>query len=178
MNVRIFWVHVVEWMYARTRPQYILSSERVFGEWESEPMLTPREKSPLPEKNLPRGASNPWRWIKQDSEPNTKLQKFSLIYISCGHYCVPQIHPAPSRPMALVWGLPGWRGGKNSRPLPPPPQTPGCKAEHSHQGQWFFLRGVGGWGFWLKMRDSKELWQRSLKGKKEKENINLVILLH
>ena len=35
---------------------------------ESEPMLTPREKSPLPE-NLPRGGSNPQRCITQDSEP-------------------------------------------------------------------------------------------------------------
>ena len=34
-------------------------------------MLTPREKSPLPEKNLLRGGSNPRRRIKQDSELNT-----------------------------------------------------------------------------------------------------------
>ena len=35
-------------MYAQTRPRFILSSERVFGGMEFEPMLTPREKSPLP----------------------------------------------------------------------------------------------------------------------------------
>ena len=40
-------------------PHFILSSERLFGRMESEPMLTPREKSPLPEKILPRGGSNP-----------------------------------------------------------------------------------------------------------------------
>ena len=40
--------------------RFILSSERVFGGVEFEPMLTPREKSPLPE-NVPRGGSNPRR---------------------------------------------------------------------------------------------------------------------
>ena len=35
-------------MYAQTRPRFILSSEGVFGGMEFEPMLTPREKSPLP----------------------------------------------------------------------------------------------------------------------------------
>ena len=35
-------------MYAQTRPQFILSSEGVFGGKEFELMLTPREKSPLP----------------------------------------------------------------------------------------------------------------------------------
>ena len=35
-------------MYAQTRPRFILSSEKVLGGMEFEPMLTPREKSPLP----------------------------------------------------------------------------------------------------------------------------------
>ena len=35
-------------MYAQTRPRFILSSEGVLGGMEFEPMLTPREKSPLP----------------------------------------------------------------------------------------------------------------------------------
>ena len=47
-------------MCAQTRPRFILSSEKVFGGMEFEPMLTPREKSPLPE-NVPRGGSNPRR---------------------------------------------------------------------------------------------------------------------
>ena len=47
-------------MCAQTRPRFILSSERVLGGMEFEPMLTPREKSPLPE-NVPRGGSNPRR---------------------------------------------------------------------------------------------------------------------
>ena len=60
MNVRIFWVRVMKCMCAQTRPRFILSSESVFGGMEFEPMLTPREKSPLPE-NVPRGGSNPQR---------------------------------------------------------------------------------------------------------------------
>ena len=60
MNVGIFWVRAMKCMYAQTRPRFILSSERVFGGMEFEPMLTPREKSPLPE-NFPRGGSNPRR---------------------------------------------------------------------------------------------------------------------
>ena len=35
-------------MYAQTRPRFILSSEGVLEGMEFEPMLTPREKSPLP----------------------------------------------------------------------------------------------------------------------------------
>ena len=45
-------------MCAQTRPRFLLSSEGVFGGMEFEPMLTPREKSPLPEK-VPRGGWNP-----------------------------------------------------------------------------------------------------------------------
>ena len=48
MNVRIFWVRAMKCMCAQTRPRFILSSEGVFGGMEFEPMLTPREKSPLP----------------------------------------------------------------------------------------------------------------------------------
>ena len=55
MNVR-----AMKCMCAQTRPRFILSSERVLGGMVFEPMLTPREKSPLPE-NFPRGGSNPRR---------------------------------------------------------------------------------------------------------------------
>ena len=52
-------------MYAQTRPRFILSSEGVFGGMEFEPVLTPREKSPLrkmsPEEDRTRDAV--------DSEP-------------------------------------------------------------------------------------------------------------
>ena len=60
MNVRIFWVRAMKCMCAQTRPRFILSSEGVFGGMEFEPMLTRREKSPLPE-NVPRGGLNPRR---------------------------------------------------------------------------------------------------------------------
>ena len=47
------------------------------GEMESEPMLTPREKSPLPEKKkFPRGGSNQQCHITQDSEPYTTNELF------------------------------------------------------------------------------------------------------
>ena len=58
MNVRIFRVRAMKCMCAQTRPRFILSSERVSGGMEFETMLTPREKSPVPE-NVPRGGSNP-----------------------------------------------------------------------------------------------------------------------
>ena len=103
MNVRIFGVRARECMCAQTRPRFILSSERVWGEMESEPMLTPREKSPLLETfsleeyrthdaassrtaspthyqraiPAPRGGRNPRRCIKQDSEPNTLPTSYS-----------------------------------------------------------------------------------------------------
>ena len=53
MNARIFWVCAMECMCAQTRPRSVLSSKRVLGGMESEPMLTPREKVPLPEKVSP-----------------------------------------------------------------------------------------------------------------------------
>ena len=46
MNVRIFWVRAMKCMCAQTKPRFILSSERVLGGMEFEPMLTPREKIP------------------------------------------------------------------------------------------------------------------------------------
>ena len=60
MNVRIFWVRAMKCMCAQTRPRSILSTKGVLGGMEFQPMLTPREKSPLPE-NFPRGGSNPRR---------------------------------------------------------------------------------------------------------------------
>ena len=53
MNVKIFGVPAMECMCAQTRPQFILSSERALGGMESEPMLTPTEQSPQPEKFSP-----------------------------------------------------------------------------------------------------------------------------
>ena len=44
---------------------------------ESEPMFTPKGKIPFTRKILPREGSNPWRCIKQDSEPNTLPTSYS-----------------------------------------------------------------------------------------------------
>ena len=49
MNVRIFPVHAMECMCGQVRTWFILSSKSLGG-MESEPMFTPREKSPLLEK--------------------------------------------------------------------------------------------------------------------------------
>ena len=71
MNVRIFWSRAMECMRAQTRPRFILSSERVFGDWSQNPCLLQGENPLRREKNLPRRGSNPRRCIKQDSEPIT-----------------------------------------------------------------------------------------------------------
>ena len=72
-------------MCAQTRPRFILSSERVLGGMEFEPMLTAREKSPLPE-NFPRGGSNPRRCGQRaqtlptsDSGPLLKFKRESKM---------------------------------------------------------------------------------------------------
>ena len=44
MNVRIFGVLAMKCMCAQTRPRFILSSERVFGGMEFDPMLTPQRR--------------------------------------------------------------------------------------------------------------------------------------
>ena len=71
-------------MYAQTRPRFILSSEGVFGGMEFEPMLTPREKSPLPkmspEEDRTRDAV--------DSEP----KHYQLSY-SGPHLCLYNLFP-------------------------------------------------------------------------------------
>ena len=66
-------------MYAQTRPRFILSSEGVLGGMEFEPMLTPREKSPLPkmspEEDRTRDAvdSEPKHYQLSYSGPQTPL---------------------------------------------------------------------------------------------------------
>ena len=113
MNVRIFGVRAMKCMYAQTRPRFILSSEGVFGGMEFEPMLTPREKSPLrkisPEEDQTGDAvdsepkhyqlsySGPVRWMKSSSsnkittKPTTKkgvggMRGFTYIHLK-SHFC-------------------------------------------------------------------------------------------
>ena len=83
-------------MYAQTRPRFILSSEGVLGGMEFEPMLTPREKSPLPkmfpEEDRTRDAV--------DSEPKHYQLSYSgpIVSLIC-NFCLSvavlseQIHP-------------------------------------------------------------------------------------
>ena len=69
-------------MCAQTRPGFILSSEGVFGGMEFEPMLTPREKSPLPE-NVPRGGSDPRRCGQRAQELPTELFRPPSVFQNC-----------------------------------------------------------------------------------------------
>ena len=78
MNVRIFWVRAMKCMCAQTRPRFILSSERVFGGMEFEPMLTSGEKSPLPE-NFPRGILDSILFILWPVWPYTLHRAASLF---------------------------------------------------------------------------------------------------
>ena len=96
MNVRIFWVRAMKCMCAQTRPRFILSSERVFGGMEFEPMLIPREKSPLPE-NVPRGGLNLWHCGQRDQTLPTS-------------YCSPLRHWYDS-----AWKKPHRESGLQSR---------------------------------------------------------------
>ena len=51
----------------RVCTDYTLIQKSFLGGMESEPMLNPKQKSPLSEKILPRGGSNPRCCIMQDS---------------------------------------------------------------------------------------------------------------
>ena len=81
-------------MYAQTRPRFILSSEGVLGGMEFEPMLTPREKSPLPkmspEENRTRDAvdSEPKHYQLSYSGPmvDNVRQMTAKRSCKCGEY--------------------------------------------------------------------------------------------
>ena len=115
MNVRVFWVRVMKCMCAQTRPRFILSSERVLGGMEFEPMLTPREKSPLPE-NFPRGGSNPRRCGQRAQTLPTSYSGPLLSYNSIQSQ---QVHDG------FMFCLPD--SGTSDHEVPPgvPPETSG-----------------------------------------------------
>ena len=71
-------------MYAQTRPRFILSSEGVFGGMEFEPMLTPREKSPLPKKSPGEDRTHD----AVDSEPKHYQLSYSSPDIVVIPHCV------------------------------------------------------------------------------------------
>ena len=95
-------------MCVQTRPWFILSSEGVFGGMEFEPMLTPREKSPLPE-NFPRGGrtfdaldSKPKHYQRAIPAP-TDLLTLLLPAISLG-FTILLLTLLPSQ--LYLWGSP------------------------------------------------------------------------
>ena len=113
MNVRIFWVRAMKCMRAQTRPRFILSSERVFGGMEFEPMLTPREKSPLPE-NVPRGGSNPRRCGQRAQALPTELFRpptlsYTDSYTMNMHTRCVMVNIEGFRPYH-AWDTPFWPG--------------------------------------------------------------------
>ena len=106
---------------------------------ESEPMSTPREKSPLPEKNSPQRRiepTNPQHCIKQDSKPNT----------------LPTSYPPPPPPHPLLCLelfvnnhhllLDYWTSILQTARLTH--QSPGCRQCHHHQ---CCAAAVTGWGW-------------------------------
>ena len=106
-------------MYAQTRPRFILSSEGVFGGMEFEPMLTPREKSPLPkmspEEDRTRDAvdSEPKHYQLSYSSPLMFHSRpvHSLMLSSHRFLCLP-LRPPPRRVTKMEdigCGL-AWRG--------------------------------------------------------------------
>ena len=72
-------------MYAQTRPRFILSSEGVFGGMEFEPMLTPREKSPLPKMSP-----------EEDRTCSYLILTWFVCTYSVGYFC-------PESPAAGSW---------------------------------------------------------------------------
>ena len=62
--------------------------QKSFGGMESEPMLTPKGKTPSIGKILFRGGSNPGRCIKQDSESKTPPTSYSSLikHIKSDHF--------------------------------------------------------------------------------------------
>ena len=86
-------------MCAQTRPPFILSSERVLGGMGFEPMLTPREKSPLPE-NFLRGGSNPRRCGQRTQTLPTLSLSLSLF-----------LDPSLSLSLSVLLCLKGFFGG-------------------------------------------------------------------
>ena len=98
-------------MCAQTRPRFIISSEGVLGGMEFEPMLTPREKSPLPE-NVTRGGWNPRRCGQRAQALPTELFRPPL--------CVLML--APSTAVFMLHRSGHHSGdGKWFPPSPPPP---------------------------------------------------------
>ena len=87
MTVRIFLLCAMECMCAQTTPQFILSSERVLGEW-SQNSCYLQGKNPLYLEKIPlRGGWNPRRCIKHDSQSHTLSKGYSGLF-TCHSLCL------------------------------------------------------------------------------------------
>ena len=80
MNVRIFWVRAMKCMCAQTRPQSILSSERVFWGMEFEAMLTPREKIPCTGKFPQRRIEPATLWTVSPTTTNELFRPLHTVF--------------------------------------------------------------------------------------------------
>ena len=82
----------MECMCVQTRPRFILSSERVLGEWRQKHIITPREKFPLPQREV---------------EPTTSGQRAQhtsyIAYSSQGQPVYLHIVYCPSVCLAIVY---------------------------------------------------------------------------
>ena len=95
MNVRIFWVCVMECMCAQTRPRFILSSERVLWGNGVRTHVNSKGKIPSTVKLILRWGWNPPHCIQKDSEPNTLLTElFRPPFMIClwGCWCAEPCH--------------------------------------------------------------------------------------
>ena len=123
MNIRIFWVCAMKCMCAQTRPRFILSSEGVFGGMEFEPMLTPREKSPLlkisPEEDRTHDAVDSEPKHYQRAVPahidTTKIYKLipagMPMTFTQGHRFMRKLKLVQLSCCLVAWSSPDIRGG-------------------------------------------------------------------
>ena len=104
MNIRIFWVRAMKCMCAQYRLDLgLYSHPKVFMGIEFEPMLTPREKSPLPE-NFPRGGSNPRHCGQRAQSLPTSYsgpQIFSMVSKAKSVVCPQCLNRSPKLPVGI-----------------------------------------------------------------------------
>ena len=94
MDVRIFWACVMECVCAQTRPPFILSSERVFGEWSQNPCQL-QGKNRLYQKNSPQ----------RSIEPTMLHHAGQWAQHTTNELCRPPLHLSQLSGSWQVWGL-------------------------------------------------------------------------
>ena len=146
MNVRIFWVPAMECMYAQTRPQFKLSSERVLGNGVRN-HVNPKGKDPLYQKALrrvKRWITSPTHYRLSYSSPvrHTNAREFSTVRrtipttLTLSHFHIP-IFPYLCVPVISVqfpWSV-------GSRCTPCCLQTP-TQSTETKSTQSYFIRNI------------------------------------